>query len=83
MAQSKNLTATYESLPKIAKILLQIFLGGFIGGIYRIIRFFEKGNVVTLVAGILFLVTGVGNFIAWIVDLITEVTADRITFLAD
>ena len=79
----KTLTGAYEALPKLAKILLQIFLGSIIGGIYRILRFLETKNVVTLVAGILVLVTGVGNFIAWIVDLYTEITKDRITVLAD
>ena len=79
----KTLTGAYEALPKLAKILLQLFLGSIIGGIYRILRFLETKNVVTLVAGILVLVTGVGNFIAWIVDLYTEITKDRITVLAD
>ena len=78
-----KITETYENLPKIVKILLQIFLGGAIGGIYRIIRFLETKNIVTLVVGILCLVTGVGNFAAWIVDLVTEITKNRITVLAD
>lgn len=76
-------TQKYEELPKIVKIILQIFLGCLIGGIYRIIRFVETKNVVTLVVGILVLVTGIGNFIAWIVDLITEILHNRITVLAD
>ena len=79
----KTITGAYEALPKLAKILLQIFLGAIIGGVYRILRFLETKNVVTLVAGILVLVTGVGNFIAWIVDLFTEITCDRITVLAN
>ena len=77
------MTATYEALPKVAKILLQVFFGAFIGGIYRIVRFFETNNVVTLVVGILCLVTGIGNFAAWIADLFTEITANKITILAD
>ena len=83
MAKAKTITGAYEALPKLAKILLQIFFGAFIGGVYRILRFLETKNIVTLVAGILVLVTGVGNFIAWIVDLFTEITKDRITVLAD
>ena len=83
MAKKKTLTGAYEALPKLAKILLQLFFGAFIGGVYRIVRYFETKNIVTLVAGILVLVTGVGNFIAWIVDLYTEITKDRITVLAD
>lgn len=83
MANNTNYTKMYEDLPKIAKILLQVFLGGLIGGIYRIVRYTETKNTVTLVVGILCLITGVGNFIAWIADLITEVLYDRITILAD
>jgi hypothetical protein len=78
-----NLTQSYENLPKIAKILLQIILGGVIGGIYRIVRYTETKNTVTLVVGLLTLFTGVGNAIAWVVDLITEILHNRITVLAD
>lgn len=78
-----KITEQYEALPKIAKILLQVFLGGLIGGIYRILRYLETKNIVTLVVGILCLVTGVGNFIAWAVDLITEITQNKISVLAD
>ena len=80
---NNSLTKTYEDLPKIVKILLQIFFGGFIGGVYRILRYLETKNIVTLVVGILCLVTGVGNFVAWLVDLVTVVTKNRITVLAD
>lgn len=83
MAKKGSITGAYEALPKIAKILLQIFFGYLIGGVYRIIRFFESGNVLTLVAGILALVTGVGNVIAWIADLVTEILFNKITVLAD
>ena len=78
-----KLTETYESLPKIAKIIIQLLLGSVVGGVYRIVRFVETKNVVTLVVGILVLCTGVGNLVAWIVDLITEITKNRITVLAD
>jgi len=83
MASKTPYTDAYEALPKIAKIIIQLFLGAFVGGIYRIVRFVETKNVVTLVVGILVLVTGVGNFVAWIVDLITEITQNKITVLAD
>ena len=78
---NQTLTAAYEGLPKIAKILIQIFLGALVGGVYRILRFLEPKNIVTLVAGILNFF-GVG-LIFWVVDLVTEITADRITVLAD
>ena len=80
--KSNHLTAQYEALPKIAKILLQIFLGAFIGGIFRIVRYLETGNTVTLVVGILALIPPV-DFVAWIVDLFTEITANKIVYFAD
>ena len=74
-------TSKYEELPKIVKIILQLFLGALVGGVYRILRFLENNNIVTLIAGILnFFGLGI---VFWVVDLITEITKDKITFLAD
>ena len=73
----------YDQLPRLVRIILQIFLGGLIGGIYRILRYLETKNVVTLVIGILGLVTGVGNFILGLADLITVITQDKITLFVD
>lgn len=82
MAKKKTITAAYEALPKIAKILLQLFLGAIIGGVYRILRYLETKNIVTLVVGILALIPPI-DFVFWILDLITEATSDRISILAD
>ena len=83
MAKKQTLTEMYEALPRLAKIVLQVLFGGIIGGIYRIVRFFETGNLTTLVVGILVLVTGIGNAIAWVVDLITEIAYNKISVFAD
>ena len=83
MAKNCPWTGAYEALPKIAKVIIQLLLGSVVGGIYRIVRFVETKNVVTLVVGILVLVTGIGNLIAWIVDLVTEITSNKISVLAD
>ena len=80
---NKPITKMYDELPKIVKILVQIFLGYIVGGIYRIIRFTETKNIVTLIVGLVGLVTGFGNFIVWLIDLVTVITKDKITFLAD
>ena len=37
MAKNKGLTAAYEALPKILKVIIQLLLGAVIGGIYRIV----------------------------------------------
>ena len=78
---SSSLTQTYESLPKVLKILIQVFLGAAVGGVYRILKFLETKNMVTLIAGILNFV-GLG-LVFWVVDLVTEVLYDKITVLAD
>ena len=83
MAKKLTLTAQYEALPKIAKIIIQLLLGAVVGGVYRIVRYFETKNIVTLIVGIIVTFTGVGNLIAWIVDLVTEIASNRITVLAD
>ena len=81
MANS-SLTKTYDSLPRIAKILIQFFLGWIVGGIYRVVRYTEKKKTSTLVVGILGLIPPV-DVVLWIVDLFTEITEDKITFYAD
>lgn len=83
MANKGTYTGIYDNLPKIAKILIQIFAGAIVGGVYRIVRYFETKNIVTLVVGLLVTFTGVGNFIAWIVDLVTTITKNEISVLAD
>lgn len=81
MSNNSSFTAMYEDLPKIAKILLQIFLGYIVSAVYRILRYLETKNVVTLAVGILCFF-GLG-FIFWVVDLITEITNNKISVLAD
>jgi hypothetical protein len=74
-------TKYYDELPKLVKVILQIFLGSLIGGVYRILRFVETKNVVTLVAGILNFV-GLG-LIFWIIDLVTMISSEKISVLAE
>ena len=78
-----SITKTFEDLPKWAKVLLILFFGWVISPIFRIIRFVETKNVVTLVVGIVGLVSGIGNVILEIIDLVTEITSNKITILAD
>ena len=83
MASKQSFTASYEALDKVVKLILQFFFGWIIGGVYRILRFAEKGNVQTLVIGILCTFTGVGNVIAWVIDWYTEYTENKISVFAD
>ncbi len=79
---NNSLTKTYEDLPKIVKILLQLILGAIVGGIYRIIRYTETNNTTTLIVGVLAIIPPI-SFIFWVLDLVTEITGNRISVLAD
>ena len=79
---NKTLTASYEELPKIVKIILQLILGAIVGGIYRIIRYTETKNTTTLIVGILAIIPPI-SVIFWVVDLITELTGNKISVLAE
>lgn len=82
MANNNRLTETYESLPKIAKIIIQLILGAVVGGIYRILRFVETKKTSSLIFGILALIPPI-SVVAWICDLFTEITSDRITLFVE
>ena len=80
---NNSLTAQYNELPLLLRLIIQIVGGAVVGGIYRIIRYTETKNIATLVAGLLATFTGLGNLIAWIVDLVTLITNGGYTVLAD
>ena len=79
---NNSFTATYEALPKIVKVILQLLLGSIVCGIYRILRYVETKNTTTLVVGVLALIPPI-SFVFWVLDLVTEITKNQITVLAD
>ena len=69
----------FDKQPLWLKIVLLVLLGPIVSGIYRIIRYTESKDTVTLVVGIVsFFFFG---FILAIVDIVTEITDGKITFL--
>ena len=83
MAKKTSLTKTYDSIPLIVRVLIQIFAGVIAGGIYRIVRYFETRNLVTLIVGLLVTFTGVGNVISWIIDLYTLIKDKKYSLFVD
>ena len=83
MAKNSSLTATYDALPLLLRVILQVVLGVIVGGIYRIARYFESGNIITLVVGIVCTFTGIGNVIAWVIDLVTLLINGKYTVFVD
>lgn len=78
-----SITKSYDSLPLLLRIIIQVIGGAIVGGVYRIVRFLETRNIVTLVIGLLATFTGVGNLIAWIVDLVTLILQGKYTVCVD
>ena len=83
MANKDSITATYDSLSLLLRIIIQVIGGVLVGGIYRIVRYFETNNITTLVVGLICTFTGIGNVIAWIVDLVTLAMNGRYTIFVD
>ena len=83
MANKTSLTQTYDSLSLLLRIIIQIIGGVVVGGIYRIAKYFETKNIVTLVVGLLVTFTGVGNLISWVVDLVTLIMNGKYTLFVD
>ena len=79
---ANSLTKFYDDLPRFARILIQVFLGSVVGGVYRILRYVENKNNTTLIAGILALVPVI-SFVFWVVDLVTVILHDKINIFAD
>ena len=80
---NKPICTIFEELPLVVKVILILFLGGLIGGLYRVLRYVETKNITTLIVGVIWLFTGGIFGIGCIIDLITEITKNRITVLAD
>ena len=80
---NKSITKQFNEIPFLFRLILQLVFGLLVSGVYRIIRFTETGNTLTLVAGIVGLFTGIGNAIFWLVDLVTLIMNDKYTVLAD
>lgn len=83
MANNKPLTASYDELPMFLRLIIVIIGGALVGGIYRLVKWYEKRNTVTLIVGIITTFTGIGNFIIWIVDIVTTAMGRGIYVLAD
>lgn len=74
------MTKSYDSLPKLVRVILQLFLGWPISCLYRVFKYTETKNTTTLLVGILCILVG-GIF--WFIDLLTTILNDKITVLAD
>lgn len=72
---------TFEGLPQWAKIVLLLCVG-LISASYRILKYLESKNELTLLVGVLAVVPGVGQVVS-IIDVISEVQSNKLSFHVD
>ena len=80
---SSSYTQQFEELSMLIKVIALFFLGGIISPVYRILRYTETKNTTTLIVAVLALFTGGFFGVLPIVDIVTEVTDNKIKVLAD
>ena len=83
MANNQSIIAQFEALDKIVKVIIFVFLGGLVSPVYRTIRYTETNNSTTLIIGIIALLTGGFFCILPLIDLITEITDNKVKVLVD
>ena len=74
------MTKTYDSLPMLARVILQLFLGWPISCFYRVFKYTETKNTTTLIVGLLCIFVGP---LFWVIVLVTTLLNDKITVLAE
>ncbi|MBE6663489.1 MAG: hypothetical protein E7602_03180 [Ruminococcaceae bacterium] len=79
---NESITAKIEGLNKVLKFFIFFLVGGIMSPLYRVFRYLETKNTVTLVVAIVSFVFGL-SWVLGIVDAITELTSDKVTVLAD
>jgi uncharacterized membrane protein YjjP (DUF1212 family) len=83
MANNQSIITQFEALDKVVKVIIFLFLGALASSVYRIIRYTETNNSTTLIIGIISLLTGGFFCILPLIDLVTEITDNRVKVLVD
>ena len=80
----ESITDKIESWNKAVKVLLFLFplTGWLLSSAYRIFRYGETREILTLVVGLVGLVSGIGIIFGW-ADALSEMKNGRVTFFAD
>ena len=76
----KGLIKSFDNLPWIVKLLLCLPIVDIVWAIYRIVKGAVTGNVLTLIAGIIWIV--LGSTILWLIDLICIIATGHIRLFA-
>ena len=72
-----------DNIPWIIKLILWIFFGVFLGALYRIFAGVEgRTSLLQVIVGIIWFFTAGLFIIGWIIDIITILLGNRVSFLA-
>ncbi len=71
------MTKTYDSLPLIVRVLLQLIFGWVISIFYRVFKFLDSKDTGTILGIVLSIFP-----LMWFVDLVTTIFQGKITVLA-
>ena len=74
----KSFIKAMDELPLVLKIILAIPMLDIVWAIYRIIKGVAYKNVVTLIAGILWIIPG--SVFCWILDIVFLATTHKLLF---
>lgn len=75
----KDLIKSFDSLPKLVKIILALPVLDIVWAIYRLCRSIDKGNLLGIVLAIVLIV--VCPIIFWLVDIITIILLDKVLWI--
>lgn len=75
-----SIVKSFDSLPRIVKIIFALPILDIIWAIYRLCRSIAKNNVLAIVLSVVMLILCPAIF--WIVDLITTIIAGKVLWIA-
>lgn len=75
----KSVVKSFDSLPRIVKVIFALPVLDIIWAIYRVCRSIEKKNVLAIILSILMLFICPALF--WIVDLITTIVSNKVLWI--
>ncbi len=80
----ERVTDKIEAWPKAVKFLLFLFpiTGWILSSAYRFFRYNETREIITLVVGVVGLVSGLGIIFGW-ADALSELKNGKVTFFVD
>ncbi len=79
---TKTLATQFNQLPYVLKLILVIMGSSIMSCLYRVFKYLETKQIVTLLAAIAIFVIPCVAPVLWVLDIVTMITKGEITVLA-